>query len=169
MKKFIFASVVLFIIAGPVLAVPTVKLAAHNYQYGSGGPFTATVLTEGLPSHLVGTSFPTFCIEGNETISYGKSYYAEISDSAMPGGAGGPSPDPIGSKTAWLYDQFLNSTFTGNLVVDSKADGGLLQDAIWMFEEEKSMNTSNKYVAYANANCDWNDTGNIKVMRLWKY
>ena len=126
----------------------------------------ATVLTEPLADYLMGESFPTFCIEKDETFSYGRSYYVEISDSAMNGGSGGGTPDPLDGRTAWLYSKFLDSTFTGDLVVDSAIDGGLLQNAIWMIEEEIAVNSSNKYYAYADSN--WEAIDNIKVMRLWE-
>jgi len=85
----------------------------------------------------------------------------------MNGGIGGGSPDELGNETAWLYTQFLDDTFTGDLVLDTSYEGGLLQQAIWMLEDEISDSMSNKYYAYAINNCDWTDTGNIKVMRLW--
>ena len=167
-RNLIFMALIVSCLTASAFALPTIKLTQHTYQSGNGGPFVATVLTGPLAGFAVGETFPTFCVEIDEHFNYGNSYYVQISNSATAGGAGGPSPDPLGIKTAWLYNQFLDNAFTGDLIVDSSDDGGLLQKAIWMFEDEISMNTSNKYVAYANSNCDWLDTGRIKIMTLWQ-
>lgn len=166
-RIFIFNSTILAVCAASALANPTIMLTKHPYQFSTGGPVVATVLTEPLTGYSVGETFPTFCIETDESLSYDHSYYVEISDSAMNGGAGGGTPDPLDARTAWLYNQFLDNLFTGELVVDSPTDGGLLQEAIWMFEEEIVIDTSNKYYTYANSN--WAAIGNIKVMRNWEY
>jgi hypothetical protein len=89
-----------------------------------------------------GTSpFYSFCLEMNEHISYGGSYYVgSIMDGAINGGAGGQTSlnyDPISSETAYLYSQWSN--YYGNTEVAELANiANALQLAIWKFEGEWS-------------------------------
>lgn len=89
--------------------------------YGAGGLFTITDTKTGAVTQ-------SFCIELNEYISNGDRV-AGISDSAVKGGVGGESPDPISKATDWLYAQYA----TGH--------GGFsnlqaLQVAFWRLEDE---------------------------------
>jgi hypothetical protein len=100
----------------------------------------------------VSGSFQTFCIEGNEGI-YGydeinidvdKSwpYDATLSQNAMQGSMG-PSGDPVSVGTGWLYSQFARGVLSGYTYGPSvgarQTSAGLLQQAIWWLEGEKSV------------------------------
>jgi hypothetical protein len=168
MKKLMILMICL--IAPVALAVPTIEVDPDPlYQYDRGGVFDVTVLTEAIGNYEVGDIFDTFCLEKTETLQFNAVYYVELSDSSVEGGEGdGAGFDPLDPVTAWLYNEFLDGAFPAALAIDSPEDAGLLQDAIWMIEEEMTLDPTNPYIVYANANCDWTDTGLIKVMVLWE-
>ena len=118
-----------------------------------------------------GTSdFYTFCIERDEYFNPGGTYFAEISDSAQFGGVGGPSPDPLDTKTAYLYSFFLANRGTMNI---AQIDG--IQLAIWRIEEEVDSSYSGLGSVAARSAADLyyaNSAGatgfyGVEVMRLW--
>ena len=124
-----FAAVVM-LFAAPASAVPWNVGDSITYSlsppvvatpYGSGGLFTITNVNTGAVTK-------SFCIELNEHI-YNGDRVAGISDSAVAGGRGGGSPDPISSATDWLFAQFA----TGNSAYGNTA---ALQLAFWFLEDE---------------------------------
>ena len=158
------------------MAVPTIKLCQGDWQYGSGGEFKIMVTSDGIPGNPVGSSFQTFCIETDEYITFGKTYYVQISTNAILGGANVQSPDPLDPRTAWLYNEFLNETLTGYFdnPLGRKNSAGHLQRAIWYIEQEMLApspgSLAASFVSLANAS-DWYATsyiGNIRVMNLYK-
>lgn len=165
------AIAVLTLIAVPALATPDLQVDQGTYQYGSGGPFRVTVFD--TITNAAGTEYvspgviQTFCIEKDEYITWGGQYYGQLNTVAIDGGAGGPSPDPLSAKTAWLYTQYLDNLFPTWLKVDSAEDAGKLQNALWYFEQETS-DSSSPYIAYANQHCDWTTTGDIRVLNVWE-
>jgi len=171
MKKAALAVLCLSLVS-PAFASPDLRVNRGAYQFGTGGVFEVTVLdtitnaggTESLAPGII----QTFCIEKNEYIDWGGQYYAQINTAAVGGGLGGPSPDPLDVKTAWLYTQYLDDLLPSWLEVDSNADAGEFQDAIWHFEQEQS-DPYNAYVWYANHYCNWTTTGDIRVLNLWQY
>jgi len=181
MKSFARALTVLVIVAGTsgiVLGVPTIKIQGGPYQAGSGGEFMITVMTPGIPGNAVGKTYPSFCIERNEYIRLGKTYYAVVSTKARKGGAGGPHPDPLDPRTAWLYNEFLNGTLPGYDFEDDdigrKTSAAALQKAIWYLEEEISSvpsgSLAESFVQLAEAS-DWYQSGqigNIRVLNLYR-
>jgi hypothetical protein len=94
-----------------------------------GGPFAVDGPDAG---NLV--DFLTFCLEINEFVSYNTLYYVNITTRAVGGGAGGggATGDPLDTKTAYLYDKFLD----GMLDTSTLAKRNGLQLAIWLIEEE---------------------------------
>ncbi|OHB75664.1 MAG: hypothetical protein A2Z25_02250 [Planctomycetes bacterium RBG_16_55_9] len=177
MRKLLLTSAVAAVVFGlnlSAMGAPTVTIERGHYQVGSGGEFKI-VVNEGLPGYAAGSSFQSFCLERNEYLSFGKTYYAQISDAAVNGGVGGPSPDPLDSRTAWLYNEFLNETLPS---YDFDGVGRLysaysLQQAIWYLEDELSRlshsSLAYKFVTMANAS-DWylnGYTGNIRVLNLY--
>jgi hypothetical protein len=170
MKKAVIAAVCVFV-AVPAFAAPDLQVNPGTYQSGNGGPFQVTVfdtITNAGGTESIGPGIlQTFCIERNEYISWGGQYYAQLNTVAIGGGLGGPSPDPLGAKTAWLYAQYLDNLFPTALKIDSTTDAGKLQDAIWHLEQELS-DPVNPYVAYANSYCNWTTTGDIRVLNLWE-
>ncbi len=129
------------------------------------------------------TSFTTFCIELDEFFYPGTTYDARLSDEAEQGGVGGPSPDPLSSRTAALYQTFREGGSIDGSVVDTAAEYTALQDAIWASEEEV---TYASLSALAKSMYDWaeeatdGDTvsdiaafsggslGKVRVMQLWE-
>jgi hypothetical protein len=170
MKKLVIAAVCM-LAAAPAFASPDLQVDPGTYQSGNGGPFKVTLFNTITNAAGTETLAPgviqTFCVEGNEYITWGGQYYAQLNTVAVGGGLGGPSPDPLDSKTAWLYTQYLDNLFPTALTIDSSADAGKLQNAIWHFEQELS-DPTNPYVQYANLNSDWTTTGDIRVLNLWE-
>lgn len=160
------------------MANPTIKLFKGDYQAGSGGEFKAVVTSEGIPGYSVGSTFQSFCLEYNEYFSYNTNYYAVVNDKAVQGGAGGPSPDPLDPRTAWLYNEFADQTLNGYIFDDIAgriASAEALQNAIWYLEEEidtiQSSSLAEQFVQLANAS-DWyqnNYIGNVRILNLYKY
>jgi hypothetical protein len=167
--------IVLSAIAGPVLAGPTVYMTRQNgYYSGVGGEFTARPV--GIPGHVDGVSFQTFCVEYNEHISLNKTYDVVVNTKAMYGGVG-PAGDPLDPKTAFLYDAFLDgglAIYGYNYAPGSgrSASAGALQDVIWYIEGERGKTWSNGSLQdklyQAAIKCGWDDIGNIRVLNLYE-
>ncbi|GMU81551.1 MAG: hypothetical protein AMXMBFR47_14220 [Planctomycetota bacterium] len=151
---------------------------AHPDRDGSisGGPFWAFDASTGGdqlpdPQRL---QFTTFCVETTETLT-NATYFVEISTSAMNGGAGGGTPDPLSGKSAWLYYMFRTNPTglnTGGYVFDGDqsqryAANRALQEALWWIEQETG-GVNNALVTLAT-DFGWADDylGNVRVMRLW--
>lgn len=117
--------------AAPAAATPWTVGDVINYSlshavktpFGSGGLFTIKDITH--PA-----SIQTFCIELTEHINNGD-LVAGISNSAVLGGRGGGSPDPLSSASDWLYAQYVS----GNAAYSSPE---ALQIAFWLLEDEMS-------------------------------
>jgi hypothetical protein len=178
-KSLTVLAVAIFLVSynSPLMGYPTVTIQSGPYQGGSGGEFTVDVTGGTIPGHPVGSSFQSFCLEKNEYVSFGGSYYAVLNDKTVLGGVGGPSPDPLDPRTAWLYNEFLDGTLTGYDFADSgigrKNSAIALQNAIWFLEQEISSPSSGSladdFVQMANSS-DWytnGHTGNIRVLNLY--
>lgn len=130
-----------------------------------GGEFNAVTSGHG--------SFATFCLEYNEHIAYGTTYYYEISQAARYNGNG--TVDPLSRATAWLYMQFRSDTL-GNYGVQydyagTSADADDLQRAIWFLEGETG-GVNNYYAQLATAQADSPASANdgfygVGVLNLW--
>jgi hypothetical protein len=161
------------------VAVPSIKVAGGPWQSGSGGEFTVTVTGAGIAGQPVGAMFQSFCVEKNEYLSFGTTYYVKVNDKAVGGGVGGGSPDPLDARTAWLYNEFLDSTLAGydfeNDDIGRNTSAGALQTAIWYIEQEigsiQAGSLADSFLQLANAS-DWyanNYIGNVRVMNLYQY
>ena len=171
-------SLISLFLVSSAMAAPTVKITKGSYQTGSGGEFTATIIDGDTSGFTNGYQFQTFCLEQNETLSFGNTYYFEINDGAVNGGLGGQDPsssgyDPLDAKTAWLYNQFASETLTGYdftpaTAADRKADAGLLQNAIWALEDEITMSElgTNEFYTLANGS-GATGLGNTVVLNLY--
>ena len=172
MKKLI---VVLFVFS--MLAVsfagPTVTFDRMGYKGTYGGFSTGTVYAGELiytASDIDGVDdgqFISFCIEGNEHVSFHHTYDAILNTAAINGGIGGGNPDPLSNSTAWLYNYYLDNV-SGN---SSNTVAKDYQLAIWYLEEEISelgYLTSNAQglVSIALAHQQW-DNSTIKVLNLY--
>jgi len=165
MKKLILTCLVAGAMAAQsAFAVSTVKFSDGPGNTG-GGEFNAVTSDHG--------SFATFCMEYNEHIQMGVTYYYEVSTAAKYNGNG--TTDPISMATAWLYNEFLNGTLSG--YTGDTASANKLQRALWYLEGEAGGSTqtaaNNSFLAAALgalgaiAMNNANGAYGVHVMNLW--
>lgn len=77
-NKWIMTAAICLCTTTIAMAGPTVKVQTSPYQVGQGGEFLVTILAPGLPDLPAGSQFATFCVEMNEYITLGNSYYAKV-------------------------------------------------------------------------------------------
>jgi len=119
---------------------------------GEDGPFT----------------FYTYCLEWNEHLYKGKTYYAVVNTGSVNGGIGGAIDnfDPLDPATALVYRAYL----LGYLSDYSQQD---IQDAIWYLENEKSegaisdtaLDLADEALEYTE---DSEDLGGVWALNLYK-
>ena len=87
--------------------------------------------------------------------------------------------DPLDSRTAWLYNEFLNETLSGydfSSTTERKRSAEALQHAIWYLEQEETATQINRltssvkdatwdFINQANAS-PWYQTGFIGDVRV---
>lgn len=154
---------------------------SDGYGTGIGGEFKAAFANFSFaPNSLTGGSFfETFCLERNETIQFGRTYFADFSTSAKSGGAGGPNPDPLDARTAFLYTNFIRGELAGydySGGAGRASSANALQNAIWYLEQEitnlslglngAEQALAAQFVAAAN-NSGWTDIGGVRVMNVY--
>jgi hypothetical protein len=179
MKRFLFSllnAVGLLVNLDAQATVVTVSWDDANYGY----EFNVSPVIGGgyAPSVLVGNGFQTFCLERDEDVDLNNTYNASVNGGiAYGGGFNTDSGDPISRGTAWLYDQFTRGvllTYNYAPGAGRAADADVLQDAIWMLEQEQAVNTANYFVSLAighfgslaNAMLDNNGQLGIGVLHL---
>jgi len=169
-----------------------------SYGNGLGGEFTVWVFTPAIyapsgPKVLdtfnvpPASLFQTFCVETNEYLSHGTEYDWDLNDKAVLGGAGGPDPDPLNFKTAYLFSQFWAGTLSNYMFDQSTlanrneriADATALQEVLWALEQENGTNEAwlqglgaadQRRIWYEEAvAAAWTDIGNVRVLNLWHY
>jgi len=164
MKRLILVALLVAGLASPAMAGPIGETGMVSWQRvggyytGSGGEFTLFAYTGVLEndayaadSKNAGTpdpSFQTFCLELDEFLEGNPMNYV-VNSAVADGGKGGPTPDPLSFGTAWLYNQFVSGTLQGYFTGVRTVEAGLLQNAIWMLEEEMDMDVTNPYIALA--------------------
>jgi hypothetical protein len=185
MRRLILIAVVCAFVAGPALADPPKVKPTDGPGSGNGGAFWAEVVSGAISYDSVylgtGSKFLTFCVELDETINLGKSYWVEIDDEADGGGIGGASPDPLDPISAALYREYLS------LGDNTNATANNYQLAIWATEQEAKHDGA-KWVEYddtaihsayrniSKATIDElisgvgspSSIGNVRVMTLWQ-
>jgi len=153
---------------------------------GNGGAFQAVVTAGSIPGvGGVGSSALVFCVEINEFMDFSGQFWVDVATSAMFGGAGGPTPDPLDHRTAALYMQWLGLSQTDRTNLAEE-----YQMAIWALEEEivhddgqnrweiNGVNVA-LHSAYVNMNESTIDNliasvgnptsiGNVRILRLWQ-
>jgi hypothetical protein len=171
-----------FVLVGAVSAGPQVKINNTNAwgQSVNGGPFEITPIGfapvgSGLHGAATGR-YITFCVERNEFLSQGSTYDVAFNTSAVNGGVGGGSPDPLDAKTAYLYTNFMNGTLSSlesTFTYNSAAGGDALQNAIWFIEQEITSlangSIADKLFQLAKTQVDngaWTGIGNVRVLNL---
>jgi hypothetical protein len=149
----------------------TVKLS--NRPGSPGGEFLATVVDgTGIPGHVDGDSFITFCLEKSEYITFGREYDVVVSTAAKNGGGGSVNgQDPLDVRTAWLYSLVRSGTLTSYDYSAARTTANELQEAFWFLEQEIGSvdGLAQTWVGNANtalANGDITGLGNVRVMNL---
>lgn len=148
----------------------------HLVSY-SGFDFTPASLGESP------NQFESFCLERNESFTFGATYYVQISTAAYTGGLGGPSPDPLGNETAYLYTQFIRQDLAGydyaNTGPGRVESANALQNLIWFFEDELEGNSYTWGLTAAEAllaeqfyqdalAANWSGIGGVRVLNLYR-
>lgn len=152
----------------------SVTFAQGAFQSGKGGEFVAITspsfnayYADAALQTVKGlTGFSTFCLEKTEKAILNVACTGVLNDRAMNGGTDvteNPNlpGDPISAGTAWLYSLFargeLDSYDYGTAPYNAaekssrKADASVLQNAIWMLEDEESLDLGNYYIDLAIA------------------
>ncbi len=164
MKNMMVGSLAMVLLAGAPAGADTVRLYDTGDGTTAGGSFSAVTGLRG--------TFETFCIEGNEYLSYGALYYYTISDAAVNGGLGGGSPDPISDRTRNIYYAF-RAGLVGTIISSSDADviADAVQMAIWYEENEVfSMGgpATTLHSYFGNTNNYVPGYQSVKVMNVWQ-
>jgi hypothetical protein len=164
--------------AAPVQTGNTIQVTTTPGRVNDGGAFTISGGT------YAGPSFETFCLERSEHIGLGGTYTVTLNTSAIKGGDGvrdnsgagiGGTPgvsDPLSSKTAWLYSQFLagGGALTGWSTTGLTAGqrSGEVQKAIWYLEDEIAKPTSGYAKTWVDQALSTATSGlyDIRVMNL---
>lgn len=149
----------LMLIAAPAFCVPMVEITSRGIFGNDGGIFNVKLID--LPG--VNDSFSTWCIETNETLTVGSTYFVEVNTYAVAGGES-IGRDYLDSRTAWLYTQYLNGVYT----ITDGTQAALFQNAIWALEDEidDPASGANLYFDAADGS-GATGIGNIRVLNLW--
>ena len=182
---------------------------SYGYNTFGGGEFKVTSFTGGYyrplgpnvpdvrgaaPNHA---KFQTFCVEFNEHLQHGVTYYWDLNTGAVAGGPGGGqnlstwygghgTGDPLDPKTAYLYSKFWNGTLSNYDYGPNNApnanreqDGEDLQRVIWYLEQEANGDVSsgqrlawyNEAVEATTLGTDnkitWSGLGGVRVLNLY--
>ena len=171
MKKLIFVTsfLMVLVMAPMVMADQVMVYRVSGYYSGNGGEFTLQIINNDAAPDLnsnwalyssstrdIGShdpSFQTFCVETDEYVNVpGGPYNVVLNNSAVAGGSGGPSPDPLSVGTAWLYHEFQLGRLTGYDYDPTNghrsASAAALQQAIWWLEDEITLTvpTNNYFI-----------------------
>jgi hypothetical protein len=155
-------------VANPVVAVGD-SIKFSDRPGSPGGEFLATVNNA--------WSFVTFCLQKTEYIDFTNTFVVDaVTDYATsdPTNVGGNAQghDPIDQRTAWLYTQFTRGSLAGYQYVGTgaqrTASANLLQNAIWMIENEIAMDSNQYYVKKANeaVAAGWSGIHDVRALNL---
>ena len=182
LRAFWGGAVALAALAANASADLTIRINGADSYGNVGGEFNLTHTNLGFtPAGLSGSNpFETFCIEKTESIAFGFDYYACLNTEAVHGGAGGGDPDPLDSRTAYLYERFITGALAG--YVYGVGDGGIargqaaddLQAVMWYIEEEEPISWipgdgSRRDQFYQDAvNNSGLGIGNVRILNLYE-
>ena len=176
------------VVASPAIADLTATVRVSDsfgdaHGAGHGGEFRAEHSGFSFaPASLgeVAGQFEVFCVEMNEYVGFGTTYFADFNTAAVNGGVGGGSPDPLGTKTAYIYNEFVTHNLEGydydDIGPGRVESANALQNVIWFFEDELDDYLSGLRPAevllaeqfYNDANeSDWMDIGAVQIMNLY--
>jgi hypothetical protein len=151
--------------ADTVYAGDTVKVQPGASRFSGGGELILTDLT--APADPA--SFVTFCLESNEFLEFGVNLTVlSVTDRAIKGGTGGGNPDPLDTRSAYIYYKYR----TGN---PHGWSGSEVQQAIWWIEEERTANgaptapawvTDGTLAGYISA-AGWTGIGPVRVLNIY--
>lgn len=127
-------------------------------------------------------AFLTFCLQRTEYISFGPLFYVEgitggaRSETIAQGGDGSGS-DPIDTRTAWLYTQFVTGSLSGYTFSGTGRSASMLalQNVIWFLENEgiswTTISGDTKALQFYNAAQaavagGWKDGGHVFALNL---
>jgi hypothetical protein len=153
-KKLVFISAVCAFLAAPALADMIITV---NDGLGTtvGGEYMVTVAgTDPIGVYAPGETFSTFCVEMDEHIGFGGSYYVTLSNNALMGRMP-PTGDPLNAQSASIYNYWLDS------LAHTSANADNVQNALWYEEVE-----GGSYIKSLNTDLMW-DASNVMVMNLW--
>jgi len=119
-----------------------------------------------------GYEWKSFCLEINSALPQ-LTYVGGLSDSAIPGGAGGAAStgDPISDLTAWLYISSQTNSLFG--YDGSNKDAYDLQNLIWFEEEELTYEATYMDMGQVLqwrtdfALSNWKNAGAVQVVNLY--
>lgn len=162
MKKIAFFVAIVAVLGTPAFADMKITLA-DGLGSTDGGEFLATVVgTSAIGENAVGSTFSTFCVETNEGLSFGPTYTVTIDTVAIAGGSGGPTPDPLDPRSAYLYNKWLDGG-----IAHTPGNADALQNALWYIEQEGGVNNALVAEAATAVAGAWGNTiGLIRVMNL---
>jgi hypothetical protein len=141
--KLIFVAVILglFVFSQEAFSLPMYKITSYPTRPAwSGGPFLID-----LDSTLPPDNIPTYCLERNETVSFGVWYVGTIDDYARQGGnlssanGGGPPSIPAPPLPNKDFLDYWSEYLVANYLADSLTTQNKMKDfqnAIWFIEGE---------------------------------
>jgi hypothetical protein len=145
--------------AYPVSVGDYVKIGYGIGNANGGGSFSVSLDGEYL--------FDTFCLERNEYITPGQSYWiGGLTEVAVEGGLSGGNPDPLSSEAAYLFSRWSSWT-----IAHTAANANALQLAIWKLEGEWPSVLTGQALDYYNeafGNADGSLYG-VKVMNMYGF
>jgi len=172
-QQAVLAGLALAVLAGAAGAAPVVRLNDTDGNGNGNDGFLADFGADGS------YEYTTFCVETQETFSYGTKYEYAISTSIKNAGGAGPISfdTPTGHALAFIFNTF----HTGGTAAIQGLSGingfttaqyrELVQRTIWN-KLYGGNTTATITLAHINqlfnaASGQWSDLGNVRVMNLW--
>jgi hypothetical protein len=152
MKKGILIGVICAFVAAPALADMTITVA-NGVGHTAGGEFIVTVTGDPIGIYGHNATFSTFCVETQESLSFGPTYYVTLSHNAIQGGVG-PAGDPLDAQSARIYNYWLDT------LAHTAGNADDVQNALWSQEGEGGSHNYLNDLATGS-------TAGVMVMNLW--
>lgn len=137
-------------------------------RYGTGGNFIVENISQTVDKFL------TYCLEGNEYIDFSVPYKVSLATAADGGGFSGGSPDPLDSRTAYLYSNAYFGNLAGLSGITGLALNKAMQEVVWFIEGELPAGTiyddlsanAKSLFKLADSNAVNGELYGVKVMNL---